>query len=142
MLKYDSAVVATVARLIYSSRDTVEDFLYSVNVPFLWAGIELASSIVGTSAATLKPLLVAMNVFKGSSNSQRGNQCDLEVNKISWPNGRPKVVISGPDRAQRGSSRATSSTEELDWDGKGTTGIGIQKTLHFETSTRSSSSEW
>lgn len=92
--------------------------MFSVNVPFLWAGIELASSIIGTSAATLKPLLVALKIFKGpgsgsgsgSGSDKRGNQYQLNHNKISWPKGRTNIVIIAPDKSE------TSSTEEITWD--------------------------
>ena len=111
-----------------------------MNVPFLWGGIELATSIVGTSAATLKPLLLKLKIFKGSSYAHQSGGYELGSDQ-GISNARTKVTISGPERSSK-VGRPNSSTEEITWDGKGGSAGQIQRTMYFETSTGDSTSEW
>jgi len=135
-----SASVATIARVIYTSQVSLAEFFYTVNVPFLWGGIELATSIFGTSAATLKPLLLKLKIFKGSSYGPQSGGYELGSDQ-GMSNTRTKVTIGGSEKPQK-VGRTNSSTEEITWDGKGGSAGDIQGTMYFETSTGGSNSEW
>ena len=109
-----------------------------MNIPFLWGIIELATSIIGTSAATLKPLLIKLRIFKGSSYTTHGAACELEGTRGTSKN-QTIVTITGPDRKR---DHTNSSTEEITWDGKEGQTMAIHRTVQFETSTGGSHSGW
>jgi hypothetical protein len=123
-------------RIYYTTKYDLDNFLYAVNIPFLWAGIELATSIACTSAVTLKPLLIALRVFNHSS---RGHSTyDLENAETEWSRkqrsgiGRTRTVIIA-SQASASHSALNGSAEEITWAGKDCIAV-FNRTVELETS--------
>ena len=61
------ATVASIGRLAYLNTLAIIDILFYARPYFIWTDLEFSLCLIGTSAATLKPLLVRLGVFKDTS---------------------------------------------------------------------------
>ncbi|KIW06078.1 uncharacterized protein PV09_03249 [Verruconis gallopava] len=128
------ASVATIARLAYTASVDKDDILYTINVPFLWGGLELGICIFCTSATTLKPLLAAMKLFHSKSDvleprNELQNGSSRPTKAISLD---AKGLFSAPGK-NNGINARHSSPEEIIWDGKDAT-KATQKNMNFDLS--------
>ncbi|OAL50329.1 hypothetical protein IQ07DRAFT_679754 [Pyrenochaeta sp. DS3sAY3a] len=114
------ASVATVFRIYYSCKTRPEDFLYTTSIPF-WGSVEVATSLVCTSIATLKPLMGKGIYSQHSITFVQDLDHELQgVPRSKQPgsNIARKVIVNGKGADPR--VRRNSSTEEIMWTGKET----------------------
>lgn len=66
LISHSSPSVATVVRIVYSSSLSLGDATID-NHTIFWSIIEIAVSIASTAAATWKPLMIRLNIFRHPS---------------------------------------------------------------------------
>lgn len=133
---WNRASIATILRINYTANTDLTDILYAANVPYIWAIIELSTSIICTSATTLKPLLVAWKMFH-STNGPSGPSYDMEnmgskKKPSTTGSGYSRAILSGKTPSSK-DHETNSSTEEITWPSKDfNDGPKIKKTIGYE----------